>query len=336
MVKRRGTRNSVNQQVLDDIVNMFADALGFSEAKIKELYAENQALKERDASPGASPVNVNYQGDITDEDLQLRLVNLMETIIDKVQNDPTFGQGSNWNIQIGVPPKKRASQRKKRPSTPRYTVKQLRDYVEQRADQIVQLIQNIHVPQPTQPSSCTYDGAALRQLITTVAHDIKTQYSSIDARLGGIEGTASVIADTTGRTEGAVGRVEGTVGSFDARLGRIEGSLGKLDNLVSGQVLLFQGQTRLTGEHDRLSKGHKGLYADHRELRQGQSAILAKLNALEVLYTRLEGAVRAIKPYDTSALVTIISDGFRDLKRMVSGIKTQAYDDNIGRNESKT
>jgi gas vesicle protein len=330
MAKRRGARNSVNQQVLDDIIKMFGDALGFSEEKIKELYDENQALKAAGGTPGAgSPVNVNYQGDITNANLQSRLVTLMETIIDKVQNDPAFGQGNNVNIQIGFP-KKRTTTQRRRSTTPRVTnqvvIDTIKDYITQRADQIVQLIQNIHVPQPTasqptQPSSCTYDGVALRQLITTVAQDIKTQYSSIDSRLAGLEGTASVIADTTGRTEGAVGRVEGAVGSFDARLGRIEGSLGKLDNLVSGQVLLFQGQTRLTGEHDRLSKGHKGLYADHRELRQGQSAILAKLNALEVQYTRLEGAVRAIKPYDLSGLTDTMDDGFRELRGKIDEIK---------------
>ena len=153
--EKRGTGNSmtdVRTVLLGEIAKIFEDTLGCAGDEIRRLYKENEALRRTGGAGG--PVNVNYQGDITDADLQKRLVDLLTNVIDRVQNDPSFGQGSNFNIQIGAP-KKRSSTPRKRSSTPRVTVKDLRAYVEQRADEIVDLIKK-------QPNT-GYDDAALKK-----------------------------------------------------------------------------------------------------------------------------------------------------------------------------
>jgi hypothetical protein len=258
--------------------------------------------------------NFNIQN-LTDTQLQ--------DFIDFIRTNPEY------IINLNVQNVKTPSSAKKKPSTPRVTVKSLRDYVEQRFNDVISLVRNQPAP----------DLDNLRNLISGIATDIKTQYSTIDSRLAGLEGTASVIADTTGRTEGAVGRVKGLVSSTDGRLtaiqdglGRVEGALdalsGKANSIKNNQVLLFEGQTRLSKEHRGLGTEHKCLREDHRKLRRehaglrrGQANILSKLNDLEVQYTRLESAVEAIKPYNLSGLRDTMDDGFRELRGKIDGIK---------------
>jgi hypothetical protein len=286
-----------------------------ADVKTKSLEDKLKSLKSKSSLKiGTDPNvnNVNIRRMLRNEELK--------TIIACIENNPDAHY--NFNI-LGV----RDTSKKKGKTTPRVTVKQLREYIEQRADEIVKLIQGIQIPQPNQPAqpvSCKYDEAVLRQLLATFAQDIQAQYRAIDGRLSGLEGTASTIAGAAGRIESGVGRVEGLVSSTDGRLTAIEGAVSSLDGKAD-QILT--GQAGLRQEHDGLSEDHRELRTQHAELRKGQRDILGKLNDLEVLYTNLDSAVRAIQPYDTAALVQIINDGFDDLKQKISGIQTQAYDD---------
>ncbi|MBW2965649.1 hypothetical protein KY342_00935, partial [Candidatus Woesearchaeota archaeon] len=327
--EKRGTLNSL---LLAKIVKTFEDIIEdtfeISEENAKKLYAEINALKSQDQSD-SSPIvnnNLNVNGPITDNQLKKLLVDLINKTVASKSDE-----NNNVNINVYLDSKKPVQAKKstdtKKPSS-RLTVKDLKDYVDKRADEIITYIKNQPAP----------DISQLKTLISDAVKDIKTQYTTIDnkldtidttadatyKRVGQVKNTVDSMDKTLASVEGNTSRTEGKVNSIDVKLRDIEKELKKLDELKNGQIAIVKLENRLIDEHKGLSTEHKTLGQDHRELReqhaelrQGQSAILSKLGDLEVLYTQLDAEVKSFKPYISSTLSSVVNQGFADLKSKI-------------------
>jgi len=287
MPRRRGGRNSARDS-LDSLIDTIKSAYSSDEETMRKLVAQLEEARGLAGSGKQIPVVAyNIEGPLSDEEIQ--------RIAEEIRNNPN---GVNL-VNILKTQAKRASPKRKRTNTPSITNKNLREYVEERADEIVEIIQNQPAPNLNE----------VKNLISGFVGEIKTQYSSIDSRLSGIE-------EEAGRIEGAFGPTQQGVVQANEKLAE---ALAKLEQLITGQGGLKQ---EIIGKISSL------------EQRYGQNPA-AGLSDEDKTYIRQEIsnlrdelAQRQGQPYDESTdracLVNVIKHIF-NINEKLGGIDERTY-----------